>query len=92
MAAKRPRLLVPIVVVICSGNLACISAFFTRRFALLFLSAGSLPVLVLSLPSMVARTSLSARAQQNLSRDCVSSGLSHFRVHMVHHGLARPLS
>ena len=47
MEVQRPRLLVPIVVVICSGTLACISAFFTRRFALLFLSAGSVSVLVL---------------------------------------------
>jgi len=47
LEAQRPRLVVPIVVVICAGTLACIAAFFTRRFALLFLSAGSLWVLVL---------------------------------------------
>jgi hypothetical protein len=47
LETQRPRLVVPIVVVICSGTLACIAAFSTRRFALLFLSAGSLWVLVL---------------------------------------------
>jgi hypothetical protein len=44
---QRPRLVVPIVAMICAGTFACIAALLTRKFTLLFFSAGSLWVLVL---------------------------------------------
>jgi hypothetical protein len=45
--AKPPSLVVPTAAAVCAGALACVSAFVTRKFALLFLSAGSLWVLFL---------------------------------------------
>jgi hypothetical protein len=45
--AQPPRLVVPVAIVICFGALACIAAFVTRKFLLLFFSAGSLWVLFL---------------------------------------------
>jgi len=45
--ARPPRLVLPIAVAVCAGVLACIAAFVTRKFELLFLSAGSLWVLFL---------------------------------------------
>ena len=45
--AQPPSLVLPTAVAICAGTLACIAAFVTRKFALLFLSAGSLWVLAL---------------------------------------------
>jgi hypothetical protein len=45
--AQPPSLVVPVAVAICAGALACVAAFVTRKFVLLFLSAGSLWVLFL---------------------------------------------
>jgi hypothetical protein len=45
--AQPPRLVVPIAVAVCAGTLACIAAFVTHKFLLLFFSAGSLWVLFL---------------------------------------------
>jgi hypothetical protein len=45
--SKPPSLVVPIVAAVCAGALACVAAFVTRKFVLLFLSAGSLWVLFL---------------------------------------------
>jgi len=44
---QSPRLVVPIAVAVCAGALACVAAFVTRKFVLLFFSAGSLWVLFL---------------------------------------------
>ena len=44
---KPPRLIVPITLALCAGTLACIAAFVTRIFTLLFFSAGSVWVLFL---------------------------------------------
>jgi hypothetical protein len=41
------RLVVPITLALCAGTLACIVAFVTRRFLLLFFTAGSLWILFL---------------------------------------------
>jgi hypothetical protein len=45
--AQPPSLVVPVAVAICAGALACVAAFVTHKFVLLFLSAGSLWVLFL---------------------------------------------
>jgi hypothetical protein len=45
--SQPPRLVVPTTVALCAGILACVAAFVTRRFLLLFFTAGSVWVLVL---------------------------------------------
>jgi hypothetical protein len=44
---QPPRLIVSIILALCAGTLACIAAFVTQRFSLLFFAAGSLWVLFL---------------------------------------------
>jgi hypothetical protein len=44
---QQRRLVVPITLALCAGTLACIAAFVTRRFLLLFFTAGSLWILFL---------------------------------------------
>jgi hypothetical protein len=39
---RPPRLVVPIVLTLCAGIGACIAAFFTHRFSLLFFTAASI--------------------------------------------------
>jgi hypothetical protein len=44
---QPPQLVVPTTIALCAGTLACIAAFITRRFLLLFFGAGSLWLVVL---------------------------------------------
>src|ERR1700756_1610014 len=45
--SQPPRLVVPIMLALCVGTLACIAAFMTHRFLLLFFGAGSFWSLIL---------------------------------------------
>jgi hypothetical protein len=41
-AETRPRLTMPVVLVICVGAVACVIAFVTRKFPLLFITGGAI--------------------------------------------------
>jgi hypothetical protein len=44
---QPPQLVVPTLIALCVGSLACIAAFITHKYLLLFFSAGSLWLLLL---------------------------------------------